>query len=129
MNRQVSALSLTLALSLLVSCNGSGGGGGGSSSPMPSPPPAPAASISPSALADATVGTSYTQDVSVPPFAGPYIWSVSSGSLPPGIQLGGSTSTVNTLSGTPTMAGTFAFTIHEQCQGKMYSANYMITVH
>lgn len=43
--------------------------------------------------------------------ASTYTWSVQSGSLPPGLSLGGSTSLTETLAGTPTTSGTYNFTL------------------
>jgi hypothetical protein len=40
---------------------------------------------------------------------GPFTWSVSSGALPGGLSLGGSTGLTETITGTPTAAGTFNF--------------------
>jgi len=49
-----------------------------------------------------------------------YTMSVTSGSLPPGLQLGGNTSfgeyCDNIISGTPTSAGTYPFTVTTQAQ-------------
>lgn len=60
------------------------------------------------ALAPGTVGVPYAQSVvangSYPPFS----WRVSAGSLPPGLQLGGSTGLVG---GTPTLPSNFSFTV------------------
>jgi hypothetical protein len=42
---------------------------------------------------------------------GPYAWSTSAGSLPPGLTLEASTTQYSRLYGTPTMAGQFGFTI------------------
>ncbi len=62
----------------------------------------------PTLLPDGVVGTPYTQALS--PFGGiaPYTLSHLSGTLPPGITFNPAT---NTLSGTPTAAGTYNFTI------------------
>jgi hypothetical protein len=63
---------------------------------------------------DGTYGTLYDQAVEVTGFSGTsYAWSISSGALPNGLTLNalnGSASTT-TISGTPTSAGTFDFTI------------------
>jgi hypothetical protein len=61
-----------------------------------------------SPLPGGTVGTSYSQALTVSP-AGttPGTWSVSSGTVPTGTNLG---STTGILSGTPTVANTFTFT-------------------
>ena len=56
----------------------------------------------------ATVGTPYTGQVPVSGGTPPYTFSVSSGALPPGLSLNTST---GAITGTPTTAGTFSFTI------------------
>ena len=54
------------------------------------------------------VGVTYSDQLTVTAGTSPFTWSVSSGSLPPGITLGAST---GLLSGTPTTAGTYSFTV------------------
>ncbi|HXJ40906.1 MAG TPA: Ig domain-containing protein, partial [Bryobacteraceae bacterium] len=60
-----------------------------------------------SPLPSGTVGTAYSQTLAATGGAQPYTWSVLSGALPPGITLSSST---GVLAGTPSSAGTFAFT-------------------
>ncbi|HEY0785853.1 MAG TPA: Ig domain-containing protein, partial [Acidobacteriaceae bacterium] len=64
--------------------------------------------ITPVTLAGGTVGVSYTQTLSATGGLAPYTWSVSSGTLPPGLTLAAST---GILSGTPTAAQTTTFTV------------------
>ncbi len=54
------------------------------------------------------VNVAYTDQLTVNGGTSPFTWSVSSGSLPPGVTLNAST---GLLSGTPTTAGTFSFTV------------------
>jgi alpha-tubulin suppressor-like RCC1 family protein len=54
------------------------------------------------------VNTAYSDTLTVSGGTGPYTWSVSAGSLPAGITLGGST---GVLSGTPTAPGRSSFTV------------------
>jgi large repetitive protein len=54
------------------------------------------------------VGVAYSNQLTVTGGTSPFTWSVSAGSLPPGLALGAST---GLLSGTPTSAGTFSFTV------------------
>src|SRR3984957_19531357 len=54
------------------------------------------------------VGVTYSDQLTVTAGTSPFTWSVSSGSLPPGVTLGAST---GLLSGTPTTAGTYPFTV------------------
>ena len=79
--------------------------------------------ITASPLPDANLGVKYSADIRATGVTGPptgyYTWSMTGGSLPPGLQLqpqvGGSINT-NTISyliiaGTPTHTGTYTFTI------------------
>jgi len=59
-------------------------------------------------LPGATSGTSYSQTLSASGGTPPYTWSVSTGALPPGLNLNFSS---GVISGTPTTAGTFNLTI------------------
>lgn len=67
---------------------------------------AAACSITSTSLPGATVGTSYSQTPSSSGCSG--TWAISSGSLPGGLSLNSST---GAITGTPTAAGTFSFTI------------------
>ena len=54
------------------------------------------------------VNVAYSDQLTVTGGTSPYTWSVSAGTLPPGLTLGAST---GLLSGTPTTAGTYSFTV------------------
>ncbi|MBB5476092.1 beta strand repeat-containing protein [Micromonospora parathelypteridis] len=54
------------------------------------------------------VGIAYSDQLTVNGGTGPFVWSVSAGSLPPGVTLNAST---GLLSGTPTLGGNFSFTV------------------
>jgi hypothetical protein len=69
--------------------------------------PAPTITLSPSTLTAGQVGVSYSQTITASGGASPYTYTVSSGALPAGLAL----STGGALSGTPTAAGTFYFTV------------------
>jgi hypothetical protein len=55
------------------------------------------------------VGTSYLQNFFLSGGVAPYTWSIASGQLAPGLTL--APSPPANLSGTPTKAGTFTFTV------------------
>ncbi len=62
--------------------------------------------IATTSLPGGTVGAPYTQSLAATGGSGAYTWSMSSGSLPPGLALSGAT-----ISGTPTTAGQYSFTV------------------
>ncbi len=68
---------------------------------------APTIALSPATLPSATVGTAYGQAVTASGGIAPYIYAVTSGSLPAGMTL----SSNGALSGTPVAGGSFSFTI------------------
>lgn len=70
------------------------------------PPPALKVSFPSSCCTAGPVGTSYLQNFFSSGGLGPFTWSVSAGKLPAGLTLSGSS-----VSGTPTTAGTSAFTV------------------
>jgi hypothetical protein len=59
-----------------------------------------------------TVGASYAQTLQATGGEAPYAWSVVAGSLPPGLALNGAT-----IGGTPSTAGTYAFTVQASDAG------------
>jgi len=64
-------------------------------------------SLSPATLPAATVDAAYSQTFTASGGAGPYLFTITAGSLPPGMSLSSS----GTLSGTPTAAGASSFTV------------------
>lgn len=68
---------------------------------------APTIVVNPATLPAATIGTAYSQAATASGGTAPYSFLVSAGTLPAGLAL----SSTGTLSGTPTAAGTFNFTI------------------
>jgi len=60
-----------------------------------------------SPLPSGSTGTSYSQTLSASGGMQPYSWALASGGLPPGLTLSGG----GLISGTPTSAGTFNFTV------------------
>ena len=70
---------------------------------------APAITITPSSLPPGKVGTVYNQTIVASGGTAPYTYSIVSGSLPPG--LGTFPNSTGIISGTPTLNGTFPFTL------------------
>lgn len=82
--------------------------------------PRPALQFSPATLPDAQVGSSYAATITVSQAVTPVGGaSVQDGALPAGIDLALAKEPDNTIqiSGTPTVAGTFSFTIYVWCYG------------
>jgi len=69
--------------------------------------PPPTITLTPTALPNATLGTPYSQTITASGGTAPYTFAVTSGVLPPGLTL----ATNGTLSGKPTSAGSFTFTV------------------
>jgi len=65
-------------------------------------------SITTTALSGGTVGVPYSQTLAASGGTSPYTWSIIVGALPAGLSLGSST---GLISGTPTTAGTYPFTV------------------
>ncbi len=81
--------------------------------------------ISPTTLPDGTAGATYRRTNTACGGFAPYIFSVLSGALPPGLSL----STSGILSGTPTNTGTFNFTVQATNSYSVTGAsNYTITI-
>ena len=76
-------------------------------------PAVPVVAIDPGTLPDGVVTGPYSVTLSASNGTGPYSFSVTSGTLPPGITLSQS----GALTGTPTKGGTFAFTVQATSSG------------
>ena len=70
----------------------------------------PSISVTPNALTTATTGIAYSQTMTASGGTA-YTFSITPGVLPPGFALTNPTSTAVDITGTPTTAGTFAFTL------------------
>ena len=65
--------------------------------------------INPGSLPDGTPGVGYSQTLTTQNSSGGNVFSISGGSLPPGLSLNSST---GDITGTPNTGGTFNFTVH-----------------
>jgi hypothetical protein len=75
----------------------------------PAPAICPAITLSPATLPAGVIGAAYSQAIAASGSASlPYTYSVSSGTLPPGLTINPAT---GAITGSPTTAGTFNFTI------------------
>ena len=68
-------------------------------------------SITTTSLPGSTGGAAYVQDIQTGGGTLPIIWSVTSGSLPPGLGLQGTPDGVGTITGTPAASGSYTFTV------------------
>ena len=75
-------------------------------------------------LPNGTAGTGYSQTLTATPATGSYSFAISSGSLPPGLNL----NTTGVLSGTPTTNGTFNFNVTASGFGSCASAPKSYTI-
>ncbi len=86
----------------------------------------PIITVNPASLPNGTVGTPYNQTVSASGGTSPYTFSVSSGALPTNLVLNSAT---GAITGTPTTAGTFTFTITAtDATGCSGSREYTVTI-
>jgi len=67
--------------------------------------------LSPTSISNLQVGVATSNTITASGGTSPYTFAVTSGSLPPGISLSTTGSTTCLLSGTPTTAGSYSFTI------------------
>src|SRR5204863_6924611 len=99
------------------------GSGNPAPPPAPAPTPQPALQITTASLQKGTVGTPYTASFAASG-GGDLTWSLSAGSLPAGLTLGSS----GVLSGTPTGAGSYMFTVRVDGGGRSASKQLDLVV-
>ena len=103
------------------------GGGGGAPVPPPSPPPTPAPQpplqITTASLARGMVGAQYTATLAASG-GGALAWTLTAGALPAGLSLGSG----GVLSGTPTSAGSYTFTVRVDAGGRSATRQFALTV-
>ena len=85
-----------------------------------------------STLEPGTVGQAFGQNFFLSGGAGPYSWAVASGQLPPGLALqtfAAPTDANNELTGTPTTAGTYTFTMRlSDFAGQQATQQFSLTI-
>jgi hypothetical protein len=86
--------------------------------------------ISTATLPNGTVDTSYSATIDGTGGCTPYKWAITSGSLPKGVtEKASSSTTAITLSGTPTTAATYSFTVSlTGCGGHVDTASYKVAI-
>lgn len=86
--------------------------------------------ITTTSLPSGAVGTSYSATINTRKGGLPFIWTVSAGSLPPGVGMTPSADTRSALlSGTPTTAGSYPFSVTVQGKGGHRStAKYTVAI-
>ncbi len=88
-------------------------------------PTCPTITINPTTLPGGTTGAVYSQTLTAAGGVAPYVFGVSSGSLPTGLALAMS----GTLSGTPTAPGTYGFTVRtREANGCTGEREYTIVI-
>jgi hypothetical protein len=76
-------------------------------------------------LPSATIGTAYNASISVSGGKAPYAFSVSSGTLPPGLSLSPET---GLITGTPTSSGSFSFSVSASDASHQAKGNALVTL-
>jgi len=100
-----------------------GGGGGPAPAPVPAPAPKPTLQITTASLPKATEDASYSTTLAASGASG-LTWTVSGGSLPAGVTLGSN----GVLSGTPSNAGSYTFTVRVEGGGASTTKELQLVV-
>lgn len=100
--RSLSSLVILIAALALSAC-----GGGGLGTEVLGQPPPPTLEITTTSLPGGSVGNAYLATLAATGAQGPLVWSLPSGTLPPGLTLAAG----GTISGTPTTNELHAFTV------------------
>ena len=88
-------------------------------------PACPTITVNPATLPIGQVGLSYSQTFSATGGTAPYIFSIASGALPPGLSLASN----GNLTGSPTSAGSFSFTVRAtDANGCAGERTYSLTI-
>ncbi|MBX3459937.1 MAG: hypothetical protein KF696_08220 [Planctomycetes bacterium] len=109
-----------LCLSSCAGGGGSDGGGGGGASSL---------SISTTSLPGASINLAYNTAIQATPSAQTYVWSLDAGALPPGLTIDTvATGSSTSISGTPTSAGNFTFTVRVEIPAVSQSATRQLSI-
>jgi large repetitive protein len=113
----------------ITATDSSGGGGPATASrPYTLVIAAPTITLAPTTLPSATPGTAYSQMIAASGGTAGYTYAISAGALPPGLAL----SAGGAVSGTPTAAGSFSFTVRATDSstgtGAPYTGNQVYTL-
>lgn len=115
-----------LPLLMLAGCGGNPEGG---DSGFKQPPDPLAINFWTVNLPNGRVGQWYETYFSITGGVGPFAWSRSEGYFPPGLYLASTNTSTVELSGTPTMAGTWIFTVQViDSHGRKRSGDFVITI-
>jgi hypothetical protein len=116
----------TAATSSFTITASDGAGDAGSKSYSVTVSPANNLTLSPATLANGTVSTAYTQTITASGGTGPYTFTKSAGTLPTGLTL----SSGGVLSGTPTTAATYNFTVKaaDSAGNHIGTKSYSVTI-
>jgi hypothetical protein len=86
----------------------------------------PSVEITTASLPDGMIGAPYSFQLEAASGVAPYVWSLTGGALPPGLDLLDD----GALEGTPTSEGTFAFDVHvRDASGSTADASFSLVVH
>src|SRR6266853_1165116 len=121
---RVALLSICVLASVTIGFSGCSGLVNGNSTTQAIPTPL---TITVSSMPSGTTQASYSATLSVSGGTAPYSWSITSGSLPSGLTISPS----GQISGTPTQAGTFSFTVRvtdSSSPAQIATANLSIVV-
>ena len=124
LKNNVTSLLLAVVLALVaVYC------GGGSTAPTHSPPPPSNLSITTAVLPGWMATFAYSQKIQASGGVAPFSWSISSGSLPHGITLGGSTTNSVIIAGVPDTPETaiFSVQVNDAASGSA-NQSYVVTI-
>jgi hypothetical protein len=90
--------------------------------------PSGSVQITTTSLANGLEGDPYSANISATGGSAPYSWSIVAGALPGGLSLGTSTTDTVAISGTPSAAGSFNFTVRVEEAGSAFDEQQLTLV-